>query len=195
MVKNINIERECQHKILIKQNLVLIITATEFINDINEYDKKTKFAATNVSVINDNDGAQLSKIGGHGDTIEEAYKNCIDAFNKNKHFYEEENKILLCCSEIPFVEVDDLKDFNMTRLIKFSWTNKEDDCLLRAYVRSEKEKLVYLFEGDNRCRTAQTDLEIIEFILSNYKFDKQPESINHRCRGKLFYPTTEEFNR
>lgn len=196
MVNKVNIERECQHKILVKQNLVLIITAVEFINSVSEFNKKIKFASTNVSLINDNCGAQLSKIVGSGDTLEEAYNDCLIKFNKNKNFFEEENKILLCCSEIPYLEMRDLKDFNITRTFKFSWRNSKDEIfLLKAYVRNQKNNLIYIYDGDDKCHMARTDQDIIEFILDNYNFDEKPNQINNKLRGKLFYPTTQEFLR
>lgn len=195
MVNKVNIERECQHKILIKEDLVLIITAVEFINDINELDNKMKFAATNVSVINDNDGPQLGKIVGMGDSIEAAYKDCLDNFNKNKNFFEEENRILLCCSEIPYLVMEDLNDFNMTRTFKFSWRYNDESFLLKAYVRNQNDNLIYIFDGYDECRIAKTDREIIEYILANYDFERMPDQINNKRRGKLFYPTRNEFLR
>jgi len=196
MVTNINIERECQHKILVKQDLILIITAVEFINNISEFGRNMKLASTNVSVINDNCGAQLSKIVGKGITLKEAYTDCLSKFNKNKNFFEEENKIFLCCSKIPYLDVDDLKDFNITRTFKFSWRNNENEiCLLRVFVRNQNDNLIFIYDGDDKCRVAKTDREIIEFILANFNFDKKPEPINNKCKGKVFYPTTQEFVR
>lgn len=196
MINRVNIERECEHKILIRQDLVLLITVVEFINALDEVDRGMKFASTNVSIINDNCGPQLSKIVGSGHTVEKACKDCLRKFNANKSFFEEENKILLCCSEIPHLQTEDLRDFNMTRTFKLSWRNhKGEICLLKAYVRDQDGGLIYIYDGDDKCRTARTDREVIEFILSDYNFDEQPDRVENKRRGNLFYPTTQEFLR
>lgn len=193
MVKNIKIDRECEHKIIMKEDMMLIITLTEFVEDINKMGKNTKIATTNVSLINDNDGAQISKIGGVGDTNDEAYLHCIENFNRNIDFHNEENRILLCCRHIPKLEIKDLRDFSLTRTIKIYWN--EWRCALKAYVRKCDDHLIFTFDGSEECYHAQTDKEIIEFILSVAQFDESPKQTTVRRRGRLFYPTLQNFIR
>ena len=77
MVEKLKIERECEHKVIMKQGLMIVVSLTEFISDLSEIDTTTKYAAINVSLINDNCGAQISKISGSGMTKEIAYKACL----------------------------------------------------------------------------------------------------------------------
>ena len=191
----INIDRECEHKIIIKQGLVLIATMHEMIEDLEKINEGFKVFATNVSLINDNSGAQISKIGGTGYSNEEAYMDFIKVFNNNRTFHTEENKILLCCNEIPEITLDDLKDFRLTRRIQFSWKIGEEIFYFFAYIREEKDKLVFTYDGTEESHYANSDKEIIEFILKNCDFTKQPKFTSIRRSGRLFYPTIENFNR
>lgn len=196
MAKKVTIERECEHKVIVKQGLILIITLTEFISELSEIGQKTKYAAINVSVVNDNDGPQISKISGMGETKEEAYKNCLDNFNKNINYHTKENEILLCCKKIPFLQLDDLKDFPLTRMIQFSWRyDKNRTGILNAYVRREGEAFKYTYDGVEECYEAESDAKIIEYILSHNRFEDPPEQTSVRRRNRLFYPTTNEFLR
>lgn len=196
MVNKIKIERECEHKIIVKQGLIIVITLTEFISDICRIDTETKYAAINVSLINNNHGAQISKISGMGDTSEQAYKNCLDNFNRNINYHTKENEILLCCKNIPFLQVADLKEFNLTRIIKFSWLyDKSKIGVLNAYVRQEGEALKYTYDGIEECYEAKSDVEIVKYILLHNKFDTSPKQTSIRKRNRLFYPTINEFLR
>ena len=199
MVKDICIDRQCEFKIVTKQGLVLLLIACEFISNLNELEMATKFVSTNVSIVNNMDrgGPQISKIGGLGKTYEEAYADFVKVFNRNRNYYSKENKILLCCSEIPKLEMSDLRDFEMTRIIRFSTEKVEEKkhVILDAYVRKQNDKLIFTYDGVEDSYFAETDKEIIEHILSNCSFDESPQKTNRRRRGRLFYPTTEEFIR
>lgn len=196
MVEKVKIERECEHKIIVKQGLVIIITLTEFISDLSDIGKETKYAAINVSLINDNNGPQISKISGLGETNEEAYNDCLNRFNRNLDFYMKENEVLLCCENIPFLRFDDLKDFYLTRIIKFSWKyDKNKEGILKAYVRQEGGILKYTYDGVEECYEAESDKKIIEYILSHNQFEDPPEQTSIRRRNRLFYPTINEFLR
>lgn len=195
MVNNIRIERECEHKIIVKQDLFLVITLTEFITDLNDFNSNEKYASINVSLINNNSGAQISKIGGHGATGEIAYKNCINNFNENINFHTKENEILLCCRQIPKLEYKDLQEFRLTRIIKFSWKKNDEINKLTAYLQKEENSFIFTFDGTEECYRVKTEKEIIEYILLHYNFDSSPEETNIKRRGRLFYPTIKEFLR
>ena len=196
MADRITIERECEHKIIAKQGLIIIVTLTEFISDLCRLGKETKYASVNVSLINDNYGAQIGKISGSGKTGEEAYRNCLDNFNKNINFHAEENKILLCCKNIPLLQPGDLQDFYLTRTIRFSWRyDKNKTGILNAYVRRDGEGLKFTYDGTEECREAESDEQIIGYILSHNTFDIPPQKTSVRRKNRLFYPTINEFLR
>ena len=195
MVEKLKIERESEHKVIMKQGLMIVVSLTEFISDLSEIDTTTKYAAINVSLINDNCGAQISKISGSGMTKEIAYKACLERFNKNLNFHTKENEILLCCKNIPFLQLADLVDFDLTRIIKFSWINNNKNAILKAYVRQDKEVLRYTYDGVEECYMANSDKEIIEDILSHNKFEIPPKQTSICRRDRLFYPTINQFTR
>ena len=195
MINDFSIDRECEHKIIVKNGLILVVSLTECIKSIDEFDQKEKHATINVSVINNDCGAIISKIGGVGATGELAYRDCIDHFNRNMGFHAEENKILLCCREIPTLEFSDLQDFPLTRTVNFAWRKDGRKNKLTAYFRDDEGGVVFTFDGTEECRRAASEKEMILFILSHNRFDSTPEQTSIRRRGRLFYPTIKEFLR
>ena len=195
MVNDFSIERELEHKIIVKKGLILVVSLTEFIKDIDEFDKKEKFATLNVSLINNNSGPIISKIGGVGNTGESAYQDCINNFNRNRAFHAEENKILLCCQEIPTLEFSDLQDFPLTKMVNFVRRKGGNKNKLTAYFRQEKDHILFTFDGTEECYQAASQKEMINFILLHNRFESTPEQTSIRRRGRLFYPTIKEFLR
>ena len=203
-VLKLTIERELEHKACFVNGVFLILTVTEFVHSIDELGQKTKYATTNVSLINDYTGynddelATISKISGLGKTCEGAYRNCIDRLNHNRDYYTHDNKQLLCCSEIPIFSIDDFQDFRLTRTIVISWEVNEHEKksnIMKIYIKNTPDGLQYTYDGTEDTFDASSDKEILERVFQEFDFSKSPNPTSIRRRGRNFYPTLSQFIR
>lgn len=194
-VLDLTIERECEHQACFVNGVFLILTAVEFAHSIDELGQQKKFASTNVSLINDNCGAQISKITGVGETCENAYRECIDRLNRNRNFFAHDNRQLLCCSEIPIFTMDDFYSFPLTRTIKISWRVEKQLNMMSIYIKNIVGGLQYTYDGTEECFLASSDKEILERIFRTLDFSDVPKPTSIRRARRLFYPTLSEFVR
>ena len=191
--QNIDIQRECEHHIIIKNDFVMITQVLEFVHNEDELNHVDKFARTSVSIVNQKFDPQICKISGIGKTPKEAYSKLFEKWNLNRMDFYEENKQLLCCSEIPELSLEDLRPFPLTRRIVCTWYHKEELQTLFAYVKNTVDGLCYIYDGSTDIHYANTDKEIIHNIIPKLK-GEEPVL---RCKLKRakFYPTYENFVR